>query len=112
MHRVERIFQLLHVIAVAHVAGKLALAVVAHEKMIVGQLRRRAGAHIRPDYAAKLAYLVSRQANLVFEITVRRLAGLFQTSAVHIEHPAMITTANAAGFDPAVIERSAAMGTV
>ena len=107
VHRIERIFELLHIIALAHVAGKLTLAIVAREKMIVRQHGRLSRSHVRPDHAAQFARGICFQRNLVFEITARRLAGLLQAASVHVEHPAVITTANPASLDPTVVERSA-----
>src|SRR6185369_9553238 len=43
---------------------------------------------------------------------LRRLGGLFQTTACRVVEPAVITAANTLIFDPAKFERSAAMGAV
>ena len=45
VHRIERGFQLLHVIAFADLTGVIPLAVLPYEEMIIGQLRRLPRAH-------------------------------------------------------------------
>ena len=55
----------------------MALAVVAREKMIMGQFRRLTGAKIHPHKTAQVPHRIRFQADLVLEVAVGRLTRLF-----------------------------------
>src|SRR6516165_2748080 len=112
MDRVEGVLQLLYVIALANVAGVIALAILAHEEMIVGQFGRLPGAHIRPNHAAQFTHGISFERNFVFEAAACGLARLFDAAPVHVIHPTMITAANSTRFNPTVIKGRAAVRAV
>src|SRR6266404_6792870 len=112
MHRVEGVVQLLHVIALANIAGVIALAIPAHEEMIVGQLRRLPRAHVSPNHTAQFTHGISFERNFIFEAATCGLARLFDAAPVYVIHPTMITAANSTRFNPTVIKGRAAVRAV
>ena len=84
--------------------------VLHHQHVEERQQRRGLGAHIGPDEAAQLLHLVGSELDLVLEAAALGLGRLLQALAGPVIEPAVIRAAKAVAFDPAVIEREAAMG--
>src|SRR5258708_40292815 len=56
--------------------------------------------------------MVCRVLNAFFESAIARLSRLFQTIALNVVEPTVITTANPIVLDAAIFERSSSMGTM
>jgi hypothetical protein len=90
---------------VSKVAVVDALAVFPHQIIIVGQLRRCTGTHVRENYSAELPHRITLEFDFVFKIASGRLSRLLYTLTVDVINPAMIAAAQSAAFDPPVFER-------
>ena len=80
-----------------------------HQHVIARQQRRG----LRPDvgeYQARgFLHRVARQAHAILQCAVGFFAGCFQTTALRIEEPTVVTAAYAVGLDAAVLHGRAAV---
>jgi hypothetical protein len=82
------------------------------ERFVRRQKRRFSGTHIGKDESADFLARIGRMVDLVSKVSVRRLAGLFETISMNVIKPTMIKTTESTVLNSAIAQIAPTMRTV
>src|SRR6185437_4450742 len=109
MMLIDTVFHSLQEITVDQARGKRTHAVFSHQYVPARQQRRGIRADVGENNSSELLSFVSFLPDAILKCALRWLAGCLENLSINVVEPAVIAAAQAAVFDMAEFERSAAM---